>query len=96
MGTHHTLDQSRVPFRGVSLAQVVKIFWSDVNTRLVGKHRVAPPLAARGVRTYRRRVGSVALNRGVTETAADIAAAVKNGGFPKIKTDSTVKKVTSR
>ncbi len=68
----------------VPLNLVIHRFWSDVNRRLVNVHRIAAPSAKRATTAYRRRVGNVALNQGDIETAADIAHAIRNGGFVKI------------
>lgn len=68
-----------------SLTSVVRVFWANVQTRLQRQHKVSAPRARKAVLTYRRRVGDVALNQGEIETAADIASAVRAGGFPAIR-----------
>ena len=68
----------------VNLLVVIREFWADVQTRLQRYHKLSLPQARDAVRTYRRRVGNVALNQGKAETAADIASAVRGGGFAPI------------
>lgn len=67
------------------LARITRQFWDKVNGRLVKVHRVRKVDAQKAVAVYRSRVGDVALNRGEAETASDIAAAVREGGFRIVK-----------
>jgi hypothetical protein len=73
-----------------SLGTVIRRFWVEVNGRLVKLHHVPPVKAKKAVVTYRKRVGNVALNRGAAETAQDIAAAVRRGGFRTLKLSGSV------
>lgn len=70
--------------RAPSLTRLIQNFWRDVNGRLVKVHRITPSQAKRAVLIYRRRVGKAALNRGELETARDIAAAIRRGGFGRL------------
>jgi hypothetical protein len=78
-----------------SINKIIQDFWVKVNVRLVKVHRVSPMAARKAVRIYRKRVGNIALNRGELETAADIAAAVRHGGFRAVNVLKSTHKTSS-
>jgi hypothetical protein len=70
--------------RRPSLRTVVMEFWMNVHRLLVSKYRIPSSTAMKALKTYRRRVGNVALNSDAADAADAIAAAVKRGGFAPI------------
>lgn len=79
--------------RPIPISTLIRHFWDEVLTRLVNVHKIPRLSGQKAVRIYRRRVGNVAMNRGSTETAQDIAAAVRRGDFTSRKKSAALSNV---